>query len=88
LILTDYPSAIVVTLLLMFEPKDVVRDGRHIALFKEPNFKEKITGILTVLYDPKIIIMLLPMYVGELCLAITSSINCGCHIQSESHLII
>ncbi|KAK5124766.1 hypothetical protein LTR85_001479 [Meristemomyces frigidus] len=69
-------SAIVMDLLLIVDPKDVVRDdGRHIAIFKEPNLKEELSGVLAVMMDPKIIILLLPMYVGEVCLALTSSIN-------------
>lgn len=69
-------SAIVVNLLLVVQPKDVVRDdGRHIAIFTEPNIKKELAGVLSVLTDPKIIILLPAMFVGEMCLALTSSIN-------------
>lgn len=54
----------------------MVRDsGQHIAVFKQPSIKEEITGILSVMIDPKIVILLPAMFVGEMCLALTSSIN-------------
>ncbi|XXH05712.1 hypothetical protein Hte_012147 [Hypoxylon texense] len=68
--------AICLDLLLIVDPRDVVRDdGRHIAIFKEPQFLDEMRGILAVLLDPKIIILIPAMFVGEMCLALTSSIN-------------
>ncbi|RDW90964.1 putative membrane transporter protein [Coleophoma crateriformis] len=68
--------AMIMTLLLIVDPKDVIRDdGRHIAIFKEPNMKDEIAGVLAVMTDPKIVILLPAMFVGEMCLALVSSIN-------------
>ncbi|KAK5948242.1 hypothetical protein OHC33_010676 [Knufia fluminis] len=68
--------AIALNFLLIVDPKDVVRDdGRHIAIFKAPTIKGEISGVVSVLTDPKIIILLPAMFVGEMCLALTSSIN-------------
>lgn len=69
-------SAIIMDLILIVDPKDVVRDdGRHIAIFKKPNFKDEVRGILSVLVDPKIILFLPAMFCGEINLALVSSIN-------------
>ncbi|EXJ88145.1 hypothetical protein A1O1_05073 [Capronia coronata CBS 617.96] len=69
-------AAIALDLVLIVDPEDVVRDdGRHIAIFKHPNFKDELKGILSVLIDPKIVLLLPAMFVGEMCLALTSSIN-------------
>lgn len=68
--------AICLDLLLIVDPRDVVRDdGRHIAIFKEPQLLDEMRGILAVLLDPKIIILIPAMFVGDMCLALTSSIN-------------
>ncbi|OQV05328.1 hypothetical protein CLAIMM_10089 isoform 2 [Cladophialophora immunda] len=68
--------AIVGALLLLVKPKNVVRDdGRHIAVFKQPNIKTEIVGVWKVMSDPKIIILLPAMFAGEMILAPASSIN-------------
>lgn len=62
--------------LLIVDPREVVRDdGRHIAVFKEPSFIEEVKGIVSVLTDPKIIILIPAMFVGEMNMAVISSIN-------------
>ncbi|KAJ9145453.1 Membrane transporter protein [Pleurostoma richardsiae] len=69
-------AAIVLNFLLIVDPREVIRDdGRHIAIFKEPSITEEVKGILSVLTDPKIIILIPAMFVGEMNLAVTSSIN-------------
>jgi hypothetical protein len=66
-------------LFLLVKPKNVVRDdGRHIAVFKQPNIKTEIVGVWKVMSDPKIIILLPAMFAGEMILAPASSIN-GTH---------
>ncbi|RDW58192.1 hypothetical protein BP6252_13603 [Coleophoma cylindrospora] len=51
--------AMIMPLLLIVDPKDVIRDdGCHIAIFKEPNMKDEIAGVLAVMTDPKIVILL------------------------------
>ena len=50
-------------------------DGRHIAIFKEPHFIEELKGIALVLIDPKIIVLIPAMFVGEMNMALMSSIN-------------
>ncbi|KAJ6443235.1 membrane transporter protein [Purpureocillium lavendulum] len=68
--------AIGMALLLLISPRNVIRDdGRHIAIFKEPTLIEEVRGTLSVMTDPKIIILLPAMFVGEMCLALVSSIN-------------
>jgi hypothetical protein len=70
------PSALVIASLFIVDPKDVVRDdGTHIAIFKKPTMKTEVSGVLSVLTDPKIVILLPAMFVGEMCLALTSSIT-------------
>ncbi|RFU33869.1 hypothetical protein B7463_g2471, partial [Scytalidium lignicola] len=69
-------TAIVATAFLIVKPRNVVRDdGRHIAIFKKPNMIQEIKGVLSVMTDPKIIILLPAMFAGEMVLAPTSSIN-------------
>lgn len=69
-------SALVLAALFIVDPKTVVRDdGTHIAIFEKPTMKTEISGVLAVLKDPKIIILLPAMFVGEMCLALMSSIN-------------
>ncbi|KIW67908.1 hypothetical protein PV04_07123 [Phialophora macrospora] len=68
--------AVVGALFLLVKPKNVVRDdGRHIAVFKQPNIKTEIIGVWKVMSDPKIIILLPAMFAGEMILAPASSIN-------------
>ncbi|KAK7533803.1 major facilitator superfamily domain-containing protein [Phyllosticta citribraziliensis] len=68
--------AMVIATFCIVEPKDIVRDdGTHIAIFKQPSFKEEMKGVLSVLLDKKIILLLPAMFVGEMCLALVSSIN-------------
>lgn len=50
-------------------------DGRHIAIFKSPTMRDEIKGTVAVITDPKILILLPAMFVGEMCLAPISSIN-------------
>ncbi|KAL4882103.1 MFS general substrate transporter [Aspergillus karnatakaensis] len=74
-------SAIVAAFFLIVDPADVRRsDGRHIAAFEKATPKKEILGILSVITDLKIIILLPAMFVGEMCLALTSSIN-GTYLQ-------
>ena len=62
--------------MLIVHPKDVIRDdGRHIAIFREPSLKNELKGLWYVLADPKILILWPAMFVGEMCLALVSSIN-------------
>lgn len=69
-------SAILLDLTMIIHPKDVVRDdGRHLAIFREPNLRDELLGLLAVLRDPKILILWPAMFVGEMCLALVSSIN-------------
>ncbi|PLB47354.1 MFS general substrate transporter [Aspergillus steynii IBT 23096] len=68
--------AIVGAAIFIVDPEDVVRDdGRHIATFEKPTVKREILGVLSVMTDPKIIIMLPAMFVAEMCLAMVSSVN-------------
>jgi hypothetical protein len=68
--------AIVAALLLLVKPKNIVRDdGRHLAVFKQPNIKTEILGVWAVMSDPKIILLLPAMFAGEMVLAPASSIN-------------
>ena len=68
--------AIVAALLLLVKPKNIVRDdGRHLAVFKQPNMKTEILGVWSVMSDPKIILLLPAMFAGEMILAPASSIN-------------
>lgn len=74
--LTKSSSAIILDLTMIVHPKDVVRDdGRHLAIFREPNLRDELLGLLAVLRDPKILILWPAMFVGEMCLALVSSIN-------------
>lgn len=58
------------------DPKDIVRDdGTHIAVFKQPSFMAEVKGIWSVLSDKRILCLLPAMFVGEMCLALVSSIN-------------
>ena len=68
--------AIAMSCFIIVDPKKVVRaDGRHIAVFKEPNFVEEFKGMVKVLIDPKIVILMPAMFVGEMNMALVSSIN-------------
>lgn len=68
--------ALIGAFFLIVDPRQVVRDdGTHIAIFETPSVKKEIMGVLSVLKDPKIIILLPAMFVAEMCLALASSIN-------------
>ncbi|CAH0033149.1 unnamed protein product [Clonostachys rhizophaga] len=68
--------AIGMDFLLIVDPKNVVRDdGSHIAIFKKPKFWDEVKGVASVLTDQKIVILMPAMFVGEMCLALVSSIN-------------
>ncbi|OJI99848.1 hypothetical protein ASPVEDRAFT_81437 [Aspergillus versicolor CBS 583.65] len=68
--------AVVGAFFFLADPADIVRDnGQHIAVFEAPTLKKEVLGILSVMADPKIIILLPAMFVAEMCLALTSSIN-------------
>lgn len=74
--LTGYTRAIVAAGFLIVRPRDIVRDdGRHIAVFKQPNVHDEIKGFCSVIMDPKIILLLPAMFAGEMVLAPASSIN-------------
>lgn len=82
-------SAIVMNFLLIVDPREVVRDdGRHIAIFKEPNFIGEVKGIISVLTDPKIVILIPAMFVGEMNMAVISSINGMCPEETTLGSII
>lgn len=54
------------------DPADIVRhNGQHIA----STLKKEVLRILSVMGDQKILILLPAMFVAEMCLALTSSIN-------------
>lgn len=73
-------SAIILDLMMTIHTKDAVRDcGRHLAVFKEPNLRDALLGLLAVLRDPRISILWPAMVVGEMCLALVSSINGASH---------
>ncbi|KAI9037605.1 MFS general substrate transporter [Aspergillus affinis] len=68
--------AIVGASIFIIDPGNVVRDdGRHIATFEKATVKREVLGVLSVITDPKIIIILPAMFVAEMCLAMTSNIN-------------
>ncbi|KAL2211522.1 hypothetical protein CC79DRAFT_1363819 [Sarocladium strictum] len=68
--------ALIGAFFLIVDPRQVVRDdGTHIAIFETPSIKKEIMGVLSVLKDPKIILLLPAMFVAEMCLALASSIN-------------
>ncbi|KAH7202957.1 hypothetical protein BKA60DRAFT_641075 [Fusarium oxysporum] len=68
--------AIGMDFLLIVDPRKVVRnDGSHIAIFQKPKFWDEVRGVVSVLTDPKIIILMPAMFVGEMCLALVSSVN-------------
>lgn len=76
LVLTQFYRAIVAAAFLIVKPQDIVRDdGRHIAVFKQPNFRDEITGFFAVMMDPKIIFLLPAMFTAEMLLATASSMN-------------
>ncbi|KAF4961810.1 hypothetical protein FSARC_10068 [Fusarium sarcochroum] len=69
-------AAIVAGAFLIVDPATIVRDdGQHLAVFEKPSLKKEIAGIFSVMKDTKIIILLPAMFVGEMCLALVSSIN-------------
>ncbi|KAK8200219.1 major facilitator superfamily domain-containing protein [Phyllosticta capitalensis] len=68
--------AMLIATFCIVKPEEVIRDdGTHIAIFKQPSFKEEMKGVLAVLLDKKIILLLPAMFVGEMCLALVSSVN-------------
>jgi hypothetical protein len=74
--LTDCYRAIAAAAFLIVSPRNVIRDdGRHIAIFKQPNLREELRGLGAVITDPKIILLLPAMFAGEMILAPASSIN-------------
>ena len=74
--MTRNHSAIIGAAIFIVDPETVLRnDGRHIATFEKATVKKEILGVLSVITDPKIIILLPAMFVGEMCLAMVSSIN-------------
>jgi len=76
LVVNNMYSAIGIVLVFIIKPENVVRDdGRHIAIFKEPTVIEEVKGVFSVMTDPKILFLLPAMFVGEMCLALVSSIN-------------
>ncbi|KAH8549485.1 hypothetical protein BGW37DRAFT_469008 [Umbelopsis sp. PMI_123] len=69
-------SAVLLALVCVIKPSQVVRkDGRHIAIFKAPNVVEEFTGCLRLLKDPKILMLLLPMFCTEITLSFVPTIN-------------
>ncbi|CAG7917678.1 unnamed protein product [Penicillium olsonii] len=68
--------ALVAAFFLIEDPINVVREGgQHITMFQPPTLKNEVKGILSVMIDPKVVILLPAMFVAEMCLALTSSIN-------------
>jgi hypothetical protein len=59
--------AVGLALLTIINPRRVTRrDGRHLALFKAPNFKEEFMNCCYLLKDPKILLLLIPMFSTEI----------------------
>lgn len=68
--------AVVGAFFFLADPADIVRENsQHIAVFGAPTLKKEVLGILSVMGNPKILILLPAMFVAEMCLALTSSIN-------------
>ena len=83
--LTPTNRALVAAFFLIEDPINVVREGgQHIAMFQPPTLKNEVKGILSVMIDPKVVILLPAMFVAEMCLALTSSINGGILFSSTS----
>ncbi|KAI9741784.1 MAG: hypothetical protein M1834_000170 [Cirrosporium novae-zelandiae] len=69
--------AIAISLIFVIDPRKVVRDdGTHIAIFKQAHVWTEIKGVFSCFMDLNIIIMLPAIFVGEMNLALMSSINC------------
>ncbi len=62
--------AVALALIVIIDPRHVTRrDGRHLALFKPPNFKEEFMNCINLLRDPKILMLLIPMFGMEIALS-------------------
>lgn len=68
--------AILLAFFFIIDPKRIVRDdGTHIAVFHEANVISEIKGTIALFGDWRILALVIPTFVAEMCLALMSSIN-------------
>jgi hypothetical protein len=68
--------AVALALIAIINPRSVTRrDGRHLALFKPPNYRDELMSCIYLLRDPKILLLLIPMFGTEIALSFVPTIN-------------
>jgi len=68
--------AVILALLLIRDLKTIVRDdGTHLAKFEKPSFSRALRDLRSLLTDWKIILLIIPMFVAEMCLAVVTTLN-------------
>lgn len=68
--------AIILALCLIQDPKSIVRDdGTKLAKFEKPSLNRELQHFRSLLTDWKIICLVIPLFVSEMCLAVVTTLN-------------
>lgn len=68
--------AVIVALLCIQDPKHIVRDdGTHLARFEKPSMSHEFHHLKSLMTDWKVLCLIVPLFVAEMCLAVVSTIN-------------
>lgn len=69
--------AMFIAFFFIINPRKVVRDdGTHLAVFSRPTLASEGMGLVKIFFDPKYLILAIPMFCCEMALGLASSVNC------------